>query len=105
VHGRIGAVTAQARDYSAEQIADTALKVIMTADERSKLAAVETGAQVNPPAVSALEKMQGSLTTVRSFSPKDVADMIMALAGHVGVDGGTATTVFNTIIDGGQASA
>ena len=47
VHGRTGVVCAAAGDYNAEQISDTVHKVLMTADERAKLAAVEDGAQVN----------------------------------------------------------
>lgn len=46
--GRTGAVTAQAGDYTADLIQDAPAKVIMTAVERSKLAGMQAGAQVNP---------------------------------------------------------
>ncbi len=41
VFGRTGAIVAQADDYSADQIKDTASKVLMTAEERSKLSRIE----------------------------------------------------------------
>ena len=44
VFGRTGAIAAQAGDYAADQIGDTATKVVMTAEERSKLASMESGA-------------------------------------------------------------
>ena len=47
VHGRTGAIAAQPGDYTADQIIDTAAKVLMTTAERSKLADVQAGAQVN----------------------------------------------------------
>lgn len=46
--GRTGAVTAKAGDYAADLILDAPTKVIMTATERSKLAGIQAGAQVNP---------------------------------------------------------
>jgi len=48
VFGRTGAITAQAGDYSADQIADGGGKVMMTAAERSTLAAVSFPAKVVP---------------------------------------------------------
>ncbi len=47
VHGRIGAVVAQAGDYTAEQIAETGERVVMTTAERGKLAGIQAGAQAN----------------------------------------------------------
>lgn len=44
VFGRTGAITAEAGDYLADQIVDTATKVLMTAEERSKLSYIEEGA-------------------------------------------------------------
>lgn len=78
VHGRSGAVHAQAGDYTADQIADTATKVMMTLDERNKLGEIEAGAQVNPTRITAAEKTAGTSTTVRGFAPVDVRDMVAA---------------------------
>ncbi len=109
VYGRTGAVIAQAGDYTAEQISDTAIRVLMTSDERSKLAGVEKGARAYPPLVSAAEKIAATLTEIRAFSPKDIADMCAALGGRSGsdgdVNGGNAASEFTTFIDGGLASA
>ena len=97
VHGRTGTVVAQPGDYTAEQIAETAARVVMTAEERTKLAGIAAGATVNPPAVSKAEK-SAPVTTVdpRSFSPYDIADLIASLAptSVVSIDGGTAATQF-----------
>ncbi|MBK8174271.1 MAG: hypothetical protein IPK66_02995 [Rhodospirillales bacterium] len=76
VHGRIGEVTAQPGDYAADQISDTAEKVVMTAAERAKLSGVEDGAQANPVTVTAAEKADPQETAPRSFSPKDMGEMI-----------------------------
>ena len=110
VHGRTGAVVAEAGDYTADEITDTPTRVLMTAAERSKLSGVQAGAQVNPPVISPTEKTQAALTEPRSFSPRDVADMIAALAGTTGgfasaIDGGSAVVTSTTFIDGGLASA
>jgi ribosomal protein L35AE/L33A len=97
VHGRTGAVVAKIGDYTAEQITDTANKVVMTAAERAKLGAVEAGAQANPPSISAAEKAAPLATTaLRLFSPKDIAELMAAVAAANvrSVDGGTADTVF-----------
>ena len=101
---------AQAGDYTADEITDTPTRVLMTAAERSKLSGVQAGAQVNPPVISPTEKTQAALTEPRSFSPRDVADMIAALAGTTGgfasaIDGGSAVVTSTTFIDGGLASA
>jgi len=92
VHGRTGAIVAQAGDYTADHIADTAAKVLMTAAERSKLAGVAQGAQANPAMVTAAEKTAPLVTASRSFAPKDIADMIAGLV--VNIDGGDAGSVF-----------
>lgn len=109
VYGRTGEVIAQAGDYSAEQISETATRVVMTADERNKLAEIEAGARAYPPLVSAAEKIAPTLTELRAFSPKDIADIVAALSGRSGsegnIDGGHAATELNVFIDGGFASA
>lgn len=97
VHGRNGIVVAEPGDYTAEQIAETAERVVMTADERAKLHAVVAGAEPNPAAVSAAEMAApGETTAIRSFSPRDIAELITAIgpASVLRIDGGTATTTF-----------
>ena len=47
-----------------------------TAAEQGKLATIANGAQPNPPAISADEKVQATGVAPRSFAPKDVGDMI-----------------------------
>ncbi len=97
VHGRSGAVAAQPGDYTAEQITETAARVVMTADERAKLLSIAAGAEVNPAAVSTAEKAAGGeITALRSFSPRDIAELIAAIApaSVLRIDGGTATTIF-----------
>ncbi|MGZ9116436.1 MAG: DUF2793 domain-containing protein, partial [Methylocystis sp.] len=84
VHGRIGKVTAQAGDYSAALIADSADKVIMTAAEREKLARLADAGQsatygsddiLNESAVegltvsAALEALQNQLARDSSWQP------------------------------------
>jgi hypothetical protein len=108
VHGRTGAVTAEAGDYTAEQIAETGSRVVMTAEERSKLAGVEPGARAYPPLVTELEKSTPETTEIRAFSPKDISDMIAShgsvAVSYSDVNGGHAATTFNSFIDGGLAS-
>ncbi|QLH40703.1 MAG: hypothetical protein HWD60_19620 [Defluviicoccus sp.] len=57
IHGRTGAISAQTGDYTAEQITETTIRVVMTAEERNKLAEIEAGARAYPPLVSATEKL------------------------------------------------
>lgn len=47
VYGRTGIVTAQAGDYTADQITETASNKILTSSERTKLAGIATGATAN----------------------------------------------------------
>jgi len=97
VHGRTGAIVGQLGDYSAEQITDTAAKVVMTVAERAKLGAVEAGAQVNPPLISKAERTTPLATTaLRSYSPKDIAELMAAVGATnvLSIDGGSADTVF-----------
>jgi hypothetical protein len=47
VYGRTGIVTAQAGDYTADQITETATNKILTSTERTKLAGIATGATAN----------------------------------------------------------
>lgn len=90
IFGRRGAVVAQAGDYAADQIADAANKVLMTAAERTKLAAIEDGASVNPPPVTAAERAAGTEIRARLFAPADIRQMaklhapISSVAGKTG---------------------
>jgi hypothetical protein len=72
VFGRIGAVAAEAGDYNAGQIGETAAAKIMTAAERTKLADVAAGAEVNPPVPSQAQAEDGANTTEYSWTPQRV---------------------------------
>lgn len=72
---------------------------------KSKLERIQDGAQVNAPVVSDEEKSNATLREVRSFSPRDIADMIACLARLADVDGGAADSVFTMNLDGGHARA
>jgi Pectate lyase superfamily protein len=60
-----------------------------TALEQAKLAGVHPGAEVNPPPAGAAEKADGTESALRSFSPRDVAEMA---ARHAAAS--TVTSVF-----------
>lgn len=47
VFGRTGAVTAQSGDYNADKITETASRVFLSPNQKSKLEGIEAGAQVN----------------------------------------------------------
>ena len=89
VHGRTGAVIAQTGDYTADQIAETATRKVMTADERTKLTTVQMNAQSNPIRVSSAEKTAGTSATVRGFAPVDVKDVVAVHAPVTSVAGKT----------------
>ena len=72
VFGRQGVVVANAGDYNAGQISETAGAKIMTAAERTKLAGVAAGAEVNPAAVSQAAAEDGTNTSERSWTPQRV---------------------------------
>ncbi|GAB4375599.1 MAG: hypothetical protein Kow00114_38860 [Kiloniellaceae bacterium] len=72
VHGRQGAVVANSGDYNAGQITETAGAKIMTAAERSKLAGIAAGAEVNPDVPSQAQAEDGSSTTAYSWTPQRV---------------------------------
>jgi hypothetical protein len=104
VFGRTGAVTAKAGDYTADQIADSADKVLMTAAERTKLASIEDGAAANPPPVTAAERTAGSGTQPRTFAPADVGEMAKLHAPVGSVAGKTGAVTLNAA-DVGAAAA
>jgi hypothetical protein len=51
-----------------------------TKAERSKLASIQANAAANPPQASAAEKAAGVETQLRSLSPKDIRDIVLAHA-------------------------
>ena len=71
VFSRTGDVVAEDGDYTAEQITDTDLKVIMTLEERNKLAAID-GSTGLPVQASSTEIDAGTVTEIRSFAPADI---------------------------------
>jgi hypothetical protein len=71
-----------------------------TYSEKAKLATVEPQSEANPPQVTAEEKADGSEISLRSFAPRDVAEMarIFAPAGGVSsVFGRTAAVAASMI--------
>lgn len=66
VFGRSGAVIATDGDYTADQITDTATRVLMRAEERLKLAALAADAAPNPPAMADAEVIAGSDRTPKT---------------------------------------
>jgi len=93
VFGRTGAILAQAGDYTAALITDSATKVIMLATERSKLAGIADGAQVNRLVASQAQAQAGTDNST-DMTPLRTAQAIAALGGGAGgsaeaVAGGT----------------
>lgn len=72
VHGRQGAVVANSGDYNAGQISETSGAKIMTAAERSKLAGIAAGAEVNPPPPSQAQAEDGTGTAEYAWTPQRV---------------------------------
>ncbi len=72
VFGRVGTVTAQSGDYNADQISETASNKIMTSAERTKLAGIASGAEVNPAVPSQAQAEDGSSTAEYSWTPQRV---------------------------------
>ena len=72
VHGRQGVVVANVGDYTADQISETAGNKILTAAERTKLAGVAAGAEVNPAVLSQVQAEDGASTTAYSWTPQRV---------------------------------
>lgn len=75
VFGRTSAVSAAAGDYTADQITETATNVVMTADERAKLSAIDPGVAPLPTQVTSGEITASTETALRSFSPADIKSM------------------------------
>lgn len=72
----------------ADNIAEGSTNKFMTVAERSKLAGIAAGAQVNPALISQGEAEAGTATTVRGWSALRVAQAIAALAPSGGGGGG-----------------
>lgn len=51
-----------------------------TSSEKAKLATVEPQSEANPPRVTADEKANGAELSLRSFAPRDIADMARTCA-------------------------
>jgi hypothetical protein len=83
VFGRTGAVTAQSGDYTMALIADTGTYVRMLATERTKLAGIADGAQVNPPLATQAEAEAGTENT-HTMTALRVSQAIAALGGGGG---------------------
>lgn len=89
VFGRTGAVTAQSGDYNADEITETATNKILTSAERTKLAGIETAADVTDTAnvTSALEldynDSEGTSTTSSGTPQTKVAITLPAITGTV----------------------
>jgi Protein of unknown function (DUF2793) len=76
VHGRAGDVAAQAGDYSAAQITDTAEKVIMTAAERETLARLADAATPSTPGSDDVANQ----SSVAGANVSDALDALYTLA-------------------------
>jgi hypothetical protein len=94
VNGQTGTVSLDMGDF-----AETATEKIMTADERTKLAAVEDSADANPATVSQAEAEAGTVTETRLWTPERIAQAIAALAGGGGADPYWQATVGTTGAD------
>ncbi len=68
VFGRVGAVIAQAGDYTADQITETVTRIFFTPTEKTKLSGIEAGAEVNPDLVPQAEAEAGVSNTERVWS-------------------------------------
>lgn len=63
-----------------------------TAAEKTKLAGVQTGAQVNPVQVSVAEKTAGTELTARTYAPADVRDMILVHGPSISIPAQVSST-------------
>lgn len=71
-------------------VKDFQLEVPYTLAEKNKLATVQSSAAPNPTQVNGSEITAGTETNTRSFSPKDVADMVAA---HESAGGGSGNAI------------
>jgi len=86
----------QLLEVPADAVVDSVNKVMMTPDERTKLAGIEEGASGLPPQVSETERTAGDSVAIRSFTPEDIAVMAAAFGGGEG-GGGAISSVFGRI--------
>lgn len=77
VYGRAGIVTAQAGDYTADQITETASNKILTSAERTKLEGIATGATANS-SDSALRDRSTHTGTQLSSTITDFASTVLS---------------------------
>ncbi len=72
-----------------------------TSVQQAKLNTVEAGAEANPPRVSAGEKVAGEEAASRTFSPRDVVDIVAIHGGgSAGGSGGVAVHAYLIGLDG-----
>jgi len=111
VFGRTGAVVQASGDYTAAQITETSTAKVMTDVERTKIAGIATGAQVNPTdaaietsynnqvtAASQAEAEAGSVTAIRRFTPERIKQAIIAISPFVLITERTLAATGGTII-------
>ena len=87
VFGRIGAVVAATGDYTMAMVTDTASRVAMLATERTTLAGIAPGAQVNR-LRSTTAQAQAGTDDSTDMSPLKTAQAFTALGGGGGGGGG-----------------
>jgi hypothetical protein len=71
-----------------------------TAQEKGKLAALPGDAEANPPRVSEAEKLSGSEWEPRTFSPRDVVDLVHRFVPPAGTSGGGSTVSVHAMLVG-----
>lgn len=71
-----------------------------TAQEKGKLAALPGNADANPPRVSEAEKLSGSEWEPRTFSPRDVVDLVQRFVPPAGNAGGASIVSVHAMLVG-----
>ena len=71
-----------------------------TAQEKGKLSALPGDAEANPPRVSEAEKLSGSEWEPRTFSPRDVVDLVHRFVPPAGAGGGGSNVSVHAMLVG-----
>ncbi|MDZ3837794.1 MAG: hypothetical protein U0S49_10525 [Rhodospirillales bacterium] len=71
-----------------------------TAQEKGKLSALPGDAEANPPRVSEAEKLSGSEWEPRTFSPRDVVDLVHRFVPPAGTSGGGSNVSVHAMLVG-----
>jgi hypothetical protein len=71
-----------------------------TAQEKGKLSALPGDAEANPPRVSEAEKLSGSEWEPRTFSPRDVVDLVHRFVPSAGASGGGSNVSVHAMLIG-----